>query len=172
MTKHDPTGRTRRGPRKAKSGKPLATNLHDVRRVPDGEPFTLLSLAVVSSERWQAQSINCRRFVDFLMVESMRSGGTANGSLLAPYDQLETWGIGRRLIAGAIEQAVTLGLVAVERRGRAAGQKHALATRYRLTFLPAMVENEAGQRYFAEPTWMPETVIEQPSEKQNESARR
>ena len=51
-------------------------------------------------------------------IEHLRHGGADNGSLLATYNQLEAFGIGRRFIFGAIREAEQRGLVVVERGGR------------------------------------------------------
>src|SRR5262249_6218111 len=65
--------------------------------------------------------------------ENMNHGGKHNGYLLAPREQLEKFGISRRFITGAIEQARASGLVAVE---RGTGRR---ASRFTLTWLPVAV---------------------------------
>src|SRR5207248_6165897 len=85
---------------------------------------------LLASAAWRAMGINARRFVDFLLLEHMQHGGRENGHLVAPYQQLEAWGIGARLITGAIQQAVDLGLV-VRRRGEGRAPNV-----YTLTWLP------------------------------------
>jgi hypothetical protein len=78
--------------------------------------YVKLPRDLLESYSWRSLSINVRRFIDFLMIEQMRRGGKANGALLAPYNQLaDLAGIGRRLIAPAIEEAQQLGLVECRR---------------------------------------------------------
>ena len=94
------------------------------------EPFIMLPRKLLASRAWQALGINGRRFVDFLMIEHMRHGGRQNGFLVAPHRQLEEFGIGARLVSGAIEEAERLGLVDC-RRG--VGRRPSL---FELTWLP------------------------------------
>ena len=70
----------------------------------------------------------------------MNHGGQENGKLVAPYRQLETFGIGARHIAPAIREAEQLGLVQV-RRGARKGVAMVETSFYRLTYLPT-VERE------------------------------
>lgn len=78
-------------------------------------PFVMLPRSLLESTEWREQSINCRKLVDFLMVEHMRHAGRKNGHLVAPRTQLEAAGIGARHIGPAIDEAVKRGLVAVRR---------------------------------------------------------
>ena len=74
--------------------------------------------------------------------------------MVAPYDQLVEWGIGRRFISQAIKEAERLGLLEVRRGGKKPFTPSPLS-RYRLTFLPERVTNEWGHVYFGAPTFMP-----------------
>jgi len=77
--------------------------------------------------------VNAKRLIDFLMSEHLAHGGRENGQLLAPWNQLERSGIGRRFIARTVAEAVLLGLLDVRKGvGRA-------PSRYTLTFLPTIV---------------------------------
>src|SRR5262249_55953317 len=78
---------------------------------PNGEAFVKLPLKLLTSDAWRSLSINARRFIEFVMIEHMRHGGKANGTLLAPRQQLKLFGIGARHISGAIEEAVRGGFV-------------------------------------------------------------
>ena len=69
---------------------------------------------MLRSPAWQSLGINARRLIDFLMIEHMSHGGRHNGYLLAPREQLENFGIGRRLITGAIKEAQAAGLIDVK----------------------------------------------------------
>jgi hypothetical protein len=127
------------------------TDLRKVKAVPDGMAFVQLSIELLTSPAWRGRSINCGRFIEFLMIEHMHHAGRENGWLLAPYDQLVKFGITRRLIRATIEEAVERGLVAVV-HGIRRTFKDTSPSRYRLTFLPEKVVNAAGITYFAEPT--------------------
>jgi hypothetical protein len=94
------------------------------------EQFVKLPREVLESAAWQSQSINCRRFVDFLMLEYMRRAGRQNGRLKAPRRQLWAVGIGQHFVSGAIAEAEKLGLIDVMRGSRR------VASTYALTWLP------------------------------------
>lgn len=103
---------------------------------PKGAPWVWLTRDLLRSASWQSLGINARRLVDFLLIEHMNHVGRDNGFLLAPRWQLEEFGIGRRLISGAIEEAKASGLVAV-RRGT--GRRPSTFT---LTWLPVVAGHE------------------------------
>lgn len=100
---------------------------------PDGIPWIWHTIELFSSAAWLGRSINCRRLIDFLEIEHLRQGGNENGSLLAPYNQLVRFGLGRRLIAPAIREAEQRGLVKVERGGKK-GTTMTELTRFTLTY--------------------------------------
>ncbi len=100
---------------------------------PDGIAWVWHTIELMSSPAWLTRSINCRRFIDFLELEHLKHGGVENGALLAPYSQLEAFGIGRRLIAGAIREAEQRGLVRVDRGGKK-GYAVTELSRYTLTY--------------------------------------
>jgi hypothetical protein len=105
------------------------------------QAFVKLPRHLLESDVWRSLSINARRFLDFLMIEHMRHAGKANGSLLAPYNQLERFGIGRRLIGLAIEETQRLGLVDCRRGfGRSPSS-------YALTWLPFGDGGEPSNRW-------------------------
>ena len=107
-------------------------------RPPKDEPWVWLTRELVSSPAWRCRSINCARFIDFLMAEYMNHAGTENGNLMATYDQLVEWGVTRSEIYAAIEEAKFLGLVRFERGGRYAGTNK--PSTYRLTFQAVLRE--------------------------------
>ena len=124
----------------------------NVNRPPSDQPFVWHQAELLRSPAWRARSINTVRFVEFLLVEHMAHSGQENGLLLAPYDQLEAWGIGRRFISDTIDEAEALGLVAVARGGKKGLVKNHLS-RYRLTFYATQIRPEDGSaRYWIEPT--------------------
>ncbi|MEL7030177.1 MAG: hypothetical protein AAGL49_13455 [Pseudomonadota bacterium] len=95
--------------------------------------FAWLPLALLKSHAWSTQSINTRKLIDFLQIEHHAHGGVANGELLAPYRQLEEYGLTHDAIRPAIEEAVYLGLLRFRQGGRYAGSHH--PNLYRLTWL-------------------------------------
>jgi hypothetical protein len=103
---------------------------------PDGQPWVWLTEGLYCSLAWRSQSINCRRLVDCLLVEQMSHAGQENGRLVVPYSRLQKWGIGHRLIAGAIREAELKGLIKVE-HGALRGRAMKAENLYTLTFLPA-----------------------------------
>lgn len=107
--KPDATGRS--------SGK-LAGRQGKLRRPPEGESWVWLLRDLLASPAWRAQSIHCRRLVDFLLIEYLNHAGTENGNLKATYRQLRESGISGRFIPGAIREAEELGLVRCEHGGR------------------------------------------------------
>jgi hypothetical protein len=100
---------------------------------PSGEPWAWLQLSLMCSSAWRVQSINCRRLIEFLIVEHGNHRARENGKLMATYDQLEVFGVTRSRIKSAIAEAVELGLLRVTREGgRRAGSNQ--PSLYRLTF--------------------------------------
>jgi len=81
---------------------------------PKGQPWIWITREVLRRPAWRKLGINARRLIDFLLIEHMNHGGKENGFLLAPRDQLQAFGIGRRLITGAIEEALAAGLIDVK----------------------------------------------------------
>lgn len=106
---------------------------------PKGQPWVWITRDVMRSEAWRSMSVNARRLIDFLMIEHMNHGGRRNGYLLAPRDQLEKFGIGRRLITAAIEEVRTARLIAVK---RGTGRRPSTFT---LTWLPVAVHEGEQQ---------------------------
>ena len=116
------------------SGK-LPCRLGKLRRPPKDEPWSWLTREILISPAWRMQGINCRRFVDFLLLEDQNHAGTENGNLLATYDQLMEYGLTRSEIKAAILEAGFLGLVKVTHAGgRYAGNN--FPSTYLLTFYP------------------------------------
>src|SRR5208282_4275511 len=102
---------------------------------PPGESWVWLTLDLLASEAWNGMTINCRRFVDFLLIEHRNHAGRANGRLCATYDQLEQAGIQRERILNAIEEAIERGLIERTVKGGLFGSPvKRTASRYRLTW--------------------------------------
>jgi hypothetical protein len=99
-------------------------------RPPAGAPWVWLTAEMMKSDAWRSAGINCRRFIDFLLIELMAHGGSGNGALVAPQEQLIRIGISSRCVAAAIREAESLGLVDCWRRGER------VATLYGLNWLP------------------------------------
>jgi hypothetical protein len=108
-------------------------------------------VGLLASSSWRGRSINCVRLIDFLEIEHLKHGGNDNGSLLAPYLQLVAFGLTRRLIANAIREGESRGLLHVERGGKR-GTTMTELSRYRLTFLWSKTLNPEGYWEWHEPT--------------------
>jgi hypothetical protein len=104
--------------------------------------FTKLPRDLLECDAWHRAGINVRRLVEFLLIEEMKH--RPNGELLAPYGQLEEFGIGRRLIAPAINEAEERGLVDCHKHGLR------IATTYMINWLPlrdGSMPNERWRNY-------------------------
>jgi hypothetical protein len=100
---------------------------------PKGEPWVWLTRELIASAAWRLRSVNCIRFIDFLLVEQLNHAATENGNLMATYDQLVVFGLTRSEIHPAIEEAVFLGLAEVVFEGGRWADTNQ-PSRYRLTF--------------------------------------
>src|SRR5689334_21586427 len=94
------------------------------------DQFVKLPRELLESAAWQSQSINCRRLIDFLMVEHVRKDGRKNGELKAPRRQLIAAGIHAHIVSKAIEEAERAGVIECH---RGTGRR---ANLYELTWLP------------------------------------
>ena len=96
----------------------------------DDRQFIKLYRDVLESAAWRSLNLYGHRLVTFLMVEDMRHGGKQNGFLVAPYRQLEAFGIHKDFIAQTIAEVETVGLIDCIRGG------HRVPNRYALTWRP------------------------------------
>ena len=110
---------------------------------PPAEAWVWQTRALRASDAWRSQSINARRFVDFLLLEHMAHGGKHNGNLKAPRRQLEAFGVGARHLTDTIRETEELGLVDCHRGGMR------VATAYALTWLPLHDGTPASNRWQA-----------------------
>ena len=122
-----------------------------VRDVEPGKSFVMHSAELIGSAAWRTRSIHVARLLDRLEVEHCAHAGRENGYLTVTYDQLVEWGIGRRFIKGAIEDAAESGLIEVY-AGLYRGGARRQPSRYRLTYLKSKFVPVAGAPYFVEPT--------------------
>ncbi|HEX3919375.1 MAG TPA: hypothetical protein VHW60_18720 [Caulobacteraceae bacterium] len=99
-------------------------------------PFIAVPLTLIDCPSYRALTSPARRALDFLIREHLRHGGTQNGSLLAPYRQLQDWGISNRDVAPALRMLAAFGLIQRTRVGSRLGGKDGSAT-YALAWLPA-----------------------------------
>lgn len=97
--------------------------------------FIAHTLDMRESPGFRALTMPARRVLDFLELEHLRHGGAENGSLMAPYAQLVTWGVTKRDIAPAIATLVQFGFIRRTEHGERLGGRPN-ATRYALTWLP------------------------------------
>jgi len=126
---------------RAKSRKPAHRAASPAVGPPEGAAWVWQTRELRASDAWRTQGINARRFIDFLLLELMRSAGKTNGMLKAPYQDLEDFGISTSLIADAIREAEELGLVDADRGGKR------VATEYALTWLPLHDGAQATDRW-------------------------
>jgi hypothetical protein len=85
---------------------------------PKDEPWVWLTLEILASPSWRAMSPNCRRLMDFLLIEHRNHAGMENGNLMATHEQLTEYGLSKNLIADSIREAIFLGLIKHDRGGR------------------------------------------------------
>jgi hypothetical protein len=129
--------------------KTVSGDFKKVSGIPEGEPWTWVSLELLCSPAWKGKSIHCTRLIDFLLIENMRHAGRENGYLAAPYNQLVGFGMGRRFISNAIKEAEALRLIEVVRGGKR-NQVEDHMSRYELTFLPAKRGDQPGAPYWVQ----------------------
>lgn len=101
-----------------------------------GDAFVKLTRDLVERDVWATLSGNAYRLVVFLIREHLRCGGRQNGRLLAPYRQLEKFGIRKKSVAAAIEEAEAAGLVEVLRAPEPSRGPQKTPNLYALTWLP------------------------------------
>jgi hypothetical protein len=130
------------------SRKQASFDMSKVHAPPGGQPFCWISRELMESPAWRARSLHCMRLIEFLQHEHMSHAGKENGGLVAPYAQLERWGISRRYIKDAIAEAEGLKLVQALRGGLRAHTKAAM-TRFRLTFYHTREAGNGLQDYWA-----------------------
>ncbi len=121
--KADAMGRSS-GKRTGKRAKPV--------RPPAGASWAWVTDELLYSLAWRSQSVNCRKLIDFLMLDHCRHAGQENGNLMATYDQLVDYGLTRNCIAAAIWEAEKLGLILCRHGGRYHGSN--APNRYTLTW--------------------------------------
>ena len=120
-----------------------------VARPPRGQPWVWITADLLASRVWQTRSRNCIRLIDRLMLEHLAHAGKENGRLAVSYDQFVEFGIGRRFISDAIEEAEDRGLIEVTFRGFKLKEA---PSRYRLSFFATSVRNERGAYEWSAPT--------------------
>lgn len=136
--KPDATGRS--------SGK-LTGHAGKLQRPPKNMPWSWLTRELLDSPAWGAMSINCRRLIDFLLIEHMNHAGRQNGVLKATYEQLVAFGLTRSEIFSAITEAELFGLIEVEHGGR--WNRTNQPSTFRLTFYADREGNPPTNRWKA-----------------------
>jgi hypothetical protein len=128
-----------------------STDPRKIQEIPDNESCVQFPLRLLTSDAWNSMPINCRRLIDFLLIEQCNHAGLENGNLVATYDQLDAYGIARRFIPKAISDAEKRGLIVAYRKGRISYNK-SYENRYTLTFLKAKYKERNGGVYYSAPT--------------------
>jgi hypothetical protein len=128
------------------------TSFHS-RRVTDipAGPWVPHSAELISSPAWRARSIHVVRLLDRVELEYCAHSGRENGYLTVTYKQFVDWGIGRRFIKAAIDEAIRLGLLVVELGLYRSGARRQ-PSRYRLSYLKWKFVPAVGAPYYFEPT--------------------
>ena len=106
---------------------------------PKGEPWAWYTSELMTSDAWRLRSRNCALLIDWMVIKHRNHAGLENGRLKATYDALEAYGVRRRSIRAAIEEAKFLGLVRVTFHGGRWGLTNS-ASQYRLTFYVTIEE--------------------------------
>jgi hypothetical protein len=128
--------------------KKVGGTLKQVGGPPSDSRWVWLTADLIASAAWRGQSTHCRKLIDFLILEHLNHGGSENGNLAAPYNQLVSFGLGRRFIAEAIREADARRLIEVQRSGKR-NQVLDHVSRYRLTWLPSKRRELSGNYYVA-----------------------
>ena len=126
--------------------KRYSTDLSKVNKIPKGQNFVQLTGELLSSPAWCSMTINCRRLMDFLMIEQLNHAGQENGNLCATYEQLVAFGIPRRLVHRTITEAERLKLIDVERGGRKNSGISPLS-RFTITCFPMRMAGNGAQGF-------------------------
>jgi hypothetical protein len=134
-----------------------------VRDVEAGKSFVMHSAELIASLAWKGRSIHAVRLLDRLELENCAQAGHENGDLIVTYNQFVKYGIGRRFLRRAIEEAVELGLLRVTQQGLYRGGARGHPSRYRLTYLKSKVVPSVGARYYVPPTNEWRAVIPNPT---------
>jgi hypothetical protein len=124
-------------------------------KIPAGSSWVALTRELLESSAWSGMSVHCFRFITFLLIDHCSHAGRENGRLQATYDQLTKFGIPRKRIFQAIQEAETRGLVQVTRRGGLYGLESCRTpSHYRLTWMgafdPCMPATNEWRRFRAE----------------------
>jgi hypothetical protein len=109
------------------------------------------SVELISSLAWRTRSIHVVRLLDRIELEHCAHAGRENGYLTVTYHQFVEWGIGRRFIKTAIDEAVRLGLLVVQ-PGLYRGGAKRQPSLYRLTYLKWKFMPVTGAPYYLDPT--------------------
>jgi|HubBroStandDraft_6_1064221.scaffolds.fasta_scaffold904455_1 hypothetical protein len=130
---------------------------------PEGEPWVWHPLYLLASMAWRHRSINLVRLLDFLEIEHMRHAGQENGNLVALYDDLVKFGIGRRFLSKTISEGEEKRLIVVDHGLCMANGKRA-PSRFRLTYLPTKEEPATDEwKRYREPLNQPSKIHFEPA---------
>jgi hypothetical protein len=102
---------------------------------------------LLESEALRTLSIHPLRILFFLELQHLHHRGKENGFLVATYDQLVAYGIGRRFIQPALNELVSHGLVEITHHGGVRKDGERDPSRYRLTYLSWKLLGPTGPQY-------------------------
>ena len=98
-------------------------------------PFVPHTRTMLESPAWRALSINARRLLDRIELEHLAHGGLENGALPVTHTDFIAYGLSRRMVTPAIQEAERLGFIRYKRGGRYGGERK--PSTFRLTYLGA-----------------------------------
>lgn len=117
------------------------------------EAFIAHRRTLIESDAWQGLSLVARRILDRLELEHLDHAGRENGQLIVTHDDFARFGIRRKSVSAGLSEVVLRGLVVVTERGRGGNADFRRASRYRLTYLPTILDAPTDEwRSFVEST--------------------
>jgi hypothetical protein len=104
-------------------------------RPPAGEPWIWFTRELLESDAWRLLPCAAKTVVFRVAIEHMHHAGTENGALKVTYADFERYGIRRKSLKDAIEQAVAHGFVTITQPGRRSSGPNRWPAHYALTWL-------------------------------------
>lgn len=138
-------------PSKKRTRDKVSNRLSDVAKPPKDTPWIWHTVELYESDAWLGRSLHCVKLIARIEQEHLEHGGSENGNLIVTYSDFENYGLSRRYIKKAIQEAEGLGLIYVEwgkRRGYAKNYLH----RFTLTYYAIKKPDNHNKYYYICPT--------------------
>ena len=113
-------------------------------------PFAGKLIELYESPAYRVLSLAALRVLARLEIELIHHGGHENGSLTVTFRQFEDYGVHRDSVAAGIRELEALGFIEITDRGCAGNADVRKASKYRLTFRPAVGAPEDGSHKWRE----------------------